>query len=250
MIMYKIAICDDHEHYIKIVKKLLIKQANFPDDVIFYEFSSGEKLLESMREDYNLIFLDIQMSGIDGNETAKLLRQQNSQAILVFCTGTQQPTTESFKVHPYRYILKDATHSNLKSELPDIIDEMVRKNDRIVLDLMFDGRITRVEIKDILYIMVEKYGSRVFLAQSSQEIETSLKTKEHIRSIYPKIAQYGFSYAHNSFLVNFKHVVNLEKNLLLLDDGTILNISKSKKKNFEKEFISYLKLNFANKRSS
>ena len=57
MIMYKIAICDDHEHYIKIVKKLLIKQANFPDDVIFYEFSSGEKLLESMREDYNLIFL-------------------------------------------------------------------------------------------------------------------------------------------------------------------------------------------------
>ena len=59
--------------------------------------------------------------------------------------------------------------------------------------------------------MVEKYGSRVFLAQSSQEIETSLKTKEHIRSIYPKIAQYGFSYAHNSFLVNFKHVVNLEK---------------------------------------
>ena len=98
------------DSYIKIVKKLLIKQANFPDDVIFYEFSSGEKLLESMRDDYNLIFLDIQMSGIDGNETAKLLRQQNSQAILVFCTGTQQPTTESFKVHPYSCLLYTSYH--------------------------------------------------------------------------------------------------------------------------------------------
>lgn len=243
--MYRIAICDNNTRYIKIIEKYLSKQKNCPHDICFYEFSSGEQLLENMTLDYNLIFLDMQLRGMDGHETAKALRAGNSHATLVFCSGSQLPTPESFKSAPFRYIIKSPDHSALINELPDILYEMIRKKKHPVLDLTFDGRINRVRVDDVLYIMVEKYGSRVFLDKNSQTCKNnnfspSLKTKEHIKTIYSQIHNMGFSFAHNSFLVNLQHIVKLDKNSIILDDETILSISRSKKKDFEQKFMQYI----------
>lgn len=119
--MYKIAICDDDKHYINIIR-LLIEKRMLCDTKI-YEYLSGEQLINNAEENHNLIFLDIQMDKMDGNEVAKLIRQKNESAVLVFCTGTQMPTPESFKVQPFRYILKSSDNRLLIDEIDEIINE-------------------------------------------------------------------------------------------------------------------------------
>ena len=43
-------------------------------------FTQGEELL-TQSTDFDMIFLDIQMEGIDGIETARLIRQKNKKLL-------------------------------------------------------------------------------------------------------------------------------------------------------------------------
>ena len=54
----------------------------------FYEFASGEELCTAcLRNSFDLIFLDIEMSGMNGMETVRQLRQLGVQSVLVFVTA-------------------------------------------------------------------------------------------------------------------------------------------------------------------
>ncbi|MFI3200976.1 MAG: response regulator, partial [Eubacteriales bacterium] len=65
--MFKIAICDDDKNYIENICTLLAT-THTPCEI--YTFSSGRELVESeLLFDFELIFLDIVMSDMDGIET-------------------------------------------------------------------------------------------------------------------------------------------------------------------------------------
>ena len=123
--MFKVAICDDDKNYRRIVKETVRRYSSNIGEIVFDEYSSGEELLADIYQMHNLLFLDIQMAEMDGNEAAKEFRTANKSAVLVFCTNYQEPTTESFKVQPYRYIMKDFSDRMLTEEMPDILNEMM-----------------------------------------------------------------------------------------------------------------------------
>ena len=75
--MFKIAICDDDKNYRRIVKETVSKYSSNIEGIAFYEYSSGEELLADTHQIHNLLFLDIQMAKMDGNETAKEFRYVN-----------------------------------------------------------------------------------------------------------------------------------------------------------------------------
>lgn len=70
--MYHIGICDDDPIFIKYIKRLFREVQR---EIEFYEYLSGEALIQDMqmRESYDLLILDMQLPGMDGNETAKSL---------------------------------------------------------------------------------------------------------------------------------------------------------------------------------
>jgi len=74
--MYRIAICDDDVRYAEYLEKLF-KYRLFltADDVMFYRYTSGEALINDLYKQipFNLLILDMQLGGKDGDETAKLL---------------------------------------------------------------------------------------------------------------------------------------------------------------------------------
>lgn len=77
--MYKIAICDDDKDYIKELKDIILESNEKRLVIEFYDFDCGEKMLHSEIDDMDVIFLDIQMEGMNGNETAVWLNQKGYQ---------------------------------------------------------------------------------------------------------------------------------------------------------------------------
>ena len=70
----KIAICDDEVVFQQELKDKLEKYYNSLD-VLIQGFTTGEALVKSFEKDrYDLIFLDIEMDGMDGFTTARLLK--------------------------------------------------------------------------------------------------------------------------------------------------------------------------------
>ncbi|MGL5353627.1 MAG: LytR/AlgR family response regulator transcription factor, partial [Clostridium sp.] len=70
--MIKIGICDDDKKIRNEIKKAIESYKNLEYTLNTYE--CGEMLLEDMKE-FDVIFLDIDMGGINGIETAKKIRK-------------------------------------------------------------------------------------------------------------------------------------------------------------------------------
>ena len=74
-------------------------------------------------DNYHLIFLDIEMEGLNGIETAKLLRNIDKNFILIFVTSFEQYALESFEVSPFRYLIKPVSIEKLREVLRDVLVE-------------------------------------------------------------------------------------------------------------------------------
>ena len=103
----RIAICDDEVSMVQILEEKIKKL--LPDAVIDKYLSGDELIVSDSKPD--ILFLDIQMPGMDGMETAKVLRQDNENMILIFVNNFREKYKErigeSYIIHPRNLIVKD-----------------------------------------------------------------------------------------------------------------------------------------------
>ncbi len=232
--MYNIAICDDDLAYIETIKEVIFNYCDFSNELLFYEYQTGNELLNCPVQ-VDVLFLDIQLPGLNGKEIARQFRKNNPQTILVFCTNHHYPTPDDFKVYPFRYVMKDLNNRILKREIPAILQKMKISTEIKYLNVTCDSKIIRIPISSILYIARSKRGSMVH----SYEKE-AIHCRENIKEIYIQVEKDGFEYAHNSYIVSLSNIVYLYKNVITLKDGTELNISRSKIHKFDNAFSIYL----------
>lgn len=76
--MFKIAICDDERHFRELIHRILEEYMGQTEMVYqIDEFQSGEELLCQGIElvKYQVVFLDVNMTGLNGIETARKIRK-------------------------------------------------------------------------------------------------------------------------------------------------------------------------------
>ena len=224
--MYKIAICDDDKNYREKIEKVIETEGILPkSEIRFYEYESGKELLKNADILHDLVFMDMRMPGLDGNKSVLKLREYNRAAILVFCSGYFEPTSDSINIgQPFRYIMKDLHDRSLKREIPAILSKVKLHCGDSSVTVTSAGRVIRIYTED-----VARQG----------EID-EMHCKESLGDLYERLAGRGFEYAHNSYIVNLAKVEGLEKNVALLQMGIQLNVSRSKKGQFADALIMFL----------
>ena len=90
----RIAICDDEKNIRELIGNKVVEQYS-EADIVF--FPSGEELLLSDKH-IDILFLDIQMSGKNGMETARELRKKEKGMILIFVTAMEEYVFQAFDV--------------------------------------------------------------------------------------------------------------------------------------------------------
>lgn len=81
--MFRAAICDYIKVHRSTIRALITKYA-CDEDIELYEYENGQKMLDNLARCFNLVFLDIQMLGVDGKETAKYLFKALPDAVFAF----------------------------------------------------------------------------------------------------------------------------------------------------------------------
>ena len=97
-----IAICNDEEIIREQIKELIEKEIMGICDRLY---ETGDALLVVGKQ-FDIVFLDIQMEGIGGIETAKMLRKRDENTILIFITDIREYVFEAFHVAAFHYLLK------------------------------------------------------------------------------------------------------------------------------------------------
>ena len=115
----KIMICDD-EIYIRDTLKQHLKEYYSSLDVLILSASSGEELLrlvEREQGDVFCIFLDIEMEGMDGLETARRLRAEYPALPILLLTSHTELALEGYEVQAFRFLAKPLRQEKLVEAL-------------------------------------------------------------------------------------------------------------------------------------
>ena len=144
----QIAICDDDQTFRNEIEDFLTEyKRKHLLCIDTFEFSTGRELLES-EESFDMVFLDYQMPGIDGLDTARKLRKRNNVCSIVFVTNYPDFVYDSFEVNPYRFFPKPVDKNKLNNLMNSFIAHQKSLAPIIVIN---DGERFVIESKTILY---------------------------------------------------------------------------------------------------
>ena len=237
--MFRIAICDDEEIFRKNIYEIIMKymdENGCPCEVD--EFASGKDFISlgiNMAK-YDIVFLDINMDEIDGLETAQKIRKVSSDIFIVFVTAFVNYAVQGYSVNAIRYILKN--NENMKDLIFECIDAIskVMKHTVKRKEFEFNEGIKNVPVELLLYVesklhklefyIMEEELNKYLLYGKLDEVEKELEDKAFLR-------------IHQSYLVNMKHIVGINRYEVLLNNGIRLKISKDRYKSVKEKFVSY-----------
>ncbi|MDU1455414.1 MAG: LytTR family DNA-binding domain-containing protein [Paeniclostridium sordellii] len=227
--MIYIAICDDKINIINKTKKLI--QDYDKEDIDIYVYESGEELINSDKE-FHIIFLDIDMKGLDGIETAKKLRKYDKKVKIIYVTNYTDYTYSAFSVHAFGYLVKPLN----KKELYNQLDEALSYTEEISNNLEFitsDG-VIRIDTNSIYYF---EYEQRKVIMKT---IDKNYILKKKISEIGKDIQDYGFEMPHKSFVVNLYNIKTIKGYDVHMMDGSVIPLSQKKSSQFRDSLNRYL----------
>lgn len=242
--MFEIALCDDDKGFINYIKGVFCSLGINNNNAIFYVYTSGESFLTEVENGMalDILVLDIQMYGIDGNEVAVKFRRLYPNTTLVFCSGIYQPSPEMIKVHPFRFILKQYSDEKMKSEFEEIVSYVKeRKKEPIICGYnSYDHY--QVQSDKVLYISIAKRGSIIHLCDGaiSGETVSTINCKKKVGELYELLKKYDFVYAHNSYIVNLRYIKSRRKEEIQLMNGETLSVARSRTKELREKMALYL----------
>ena len=148
-----IAIVDDLQNEIDNLTSILTDYTEANGlELSLSTFKSGEELLDGYEPyKFTVVFLDIYMDGITGVETAKKLRELDSNTLIIFLTTSTDHMGSAFAIHAYDYVEKPAEKKRIFRLMDDILKTRTNLYSKTV-DFMFDRRAHRIPVPDVVSI--------------------------------------------------------------------------------------------------
>lgn len=240
--MLRIAICDDQPQDIALIHQYLTKYQTIhtEHDLFIDSYLSAEELLKALRQqkEYELYFLDIIMPQRDGISLARQLRDKNITSLIVFLTASPEYSLEAFGVKAMQYLLKPVNEEDVFSVMDDACEMLGRMTARYLLVSLPEGKrqirfsaITYVECKNrILYFHLNT-GEVL----KTRNIRQSFEVEMHVL-----LEDYRFSRPHQSYIINMNYASRLMPTEIIMQDSSIIPISKKRVKEVRKEYLDFL----------
>ncbi|MGA3100756.1 MAG: LytTR family DNA-binding domain-containing protein [Terracidiphilus sp.] len=190
-----------------------------------------------------LLFLDIQMPGMDGFDVVGALAGQTEAPAprIIFTTAFDQYAVRAFEVNAVDYLLKPFTRERLHTAIQRVREQSAVQQPNAssgngtasVLNLYTNrivfksrGRILFLPVSDIRWIGAE--GNYVRLCTA---METHL-LRETMAHLQDRLDPRGFLRVHRSFIVNLKYVKEVRRetngdSVVILDNGQKVAMGRS-----------------------
>ena len=228
----RIAVCDDDETAVSFLRELI---ESYPKQKLNADgYSSGEDLLRTGNI-YDLIFLDIDMKGIDGIETARRIRIHDRKVKIVYVTSYKEYAGKAFSVHAFGYLLKPVKQEKIWKQIEDALlwQEDEAPEVKQVEFTAVEG-LVRLPVDMIYYF--EYQNRRIYMKAK----DTTYEMRGRISDIAGRMEEYGFSVPHKSFVVNLYHVKNIKGYEILMMNGEWIPLSQKQAVQFKEKLSLYL----------
>ncbi|MGN0353208.1 MAG: LytR/AlgR family response regulator transcription factor [Roseburia sp.] len=228
----RIAICDDEAVF---REQLKTKLENYYKslDVWIQSYASGEDFTYDLEKiQYDLVFLDIEMGGMDGFETAKRLKAQYPESTIIFLTSHTDLAMEGYEVQAFRFLAKPIVEEKLFAAL-QAFEERLHKVKKIAI--MENGTQKYIRCMEIRYIKSENVYLKVVTEREIYWVRKKLK------EILEELPSEMFVMVHRSYIINLEYVKCFNGTEIILEDETEIPVSKGKRDFFKQQMMRYMK---------
>lgn len=195
-------------------------------------FTDGLELAENYRPVFDIIFLDIQMPGLDGMAAAERVRSVDADVILVFITNMAQYAIRGYAVNAQDFLLKPVPYFAFQQELRRSLEKLDRRAASYLL-LPVEGGVRRIDVAHISYIESLKHRITVHTDEGDYSLSGTMKELEG------RLADKNFFRCNSGYLVNLARVTGVRDGCALVGQAA-LPISRPKKKAFMDALTDYV----------
>lgn len=235
--MINIAICDDNIEELETISSILsknIKDVGIPFKIS--SFSDGQDLIEhinSSKQNFDIIFLDIYMKFSNGIDIAREIRDFDKECKIIFITSSKEHAIDSYDVRAFHYILKPIEEEKFRNAIKLAIESLSKENKQVVI--MNKKGNYRILYKDILYAESKARVVNIYL-KSNEVISFYSKLEDFFQSLKDE----RFLRCHKSFIVNMDYVLKVENNYIFMYNNVIIPISSSNIAAIKEKYFNYL----------
>ena len=175
--MIKVAVCEDEKLLFNELEKCVKEYVAKNELGITVDwFPSAEEFLKCDVMQFDIVFMDIKMTGINGLEAARIIRERDNRIAIVFLTAFPDFALESYSVDASDYIVKPITMEKVDRALCKALGSIERKEQ--VLLIRFKGSVRKLFVMDIVYI--EAYRHKRYYHLSDGTTEEDIGTLKEI----------------------------------------------------------------------
>ena len=228
----EIAICDDEKNIREQIAELVEMQGA---GCRIRQFSTGKELLAEKRH-FDIIFLDIQMEGKNGIETARELRRYDERAVIIFVTVVKEYVFEAFDVSAFHYLLKPISGQKFAEVFASAKKQIEKQGGAREGSTLFIKKKNCsfvVKQREILYI--ESRANKVVIHTVREDIEAYYAMSKLAEEL-----DGSFYRCHRGYFVNMEHIAQYTSNAIELSNGEQVYMAKEKYHDFVKAYMRYL----------
>lgn len=233
--MLRAAICDNEKDMLDSLRKHIVleyKKRNI--EISVESFVSGTAFLKAYGESaFDVVFLDIDMPEISGFDIAESI---NENTLIVFVTTHDELVYSSLKFRPFRFIRKAYIESELPETLTAVNAEISKRNAGRKFPLKTKTGEVFLDAGNIEYIEIYGHWLRVSIFGGE-----ALECYGSLGALEEQLSALDFVRVHKSYLVNLRYIFSIEKTQIILDDKTMIPLSRYKAAEVKAKFKNYLR---------
>ena len=196
-------------------------------------FEDGAVIANGYQLGFDILFMDVEMPGLDGFATAEKIREVDPEVVLIFVTNMAQYAIRGYEVDALDYVLKPVNYYQFGTKLSRAIQRVQRrKGGQVVLQLA-GGGLQLLDTSEIFYLETRSRMLYYHTAKGEFAVRASLQSAEK------QLQQYHFVRCNQCYLVNLSYVRGVENDFALVQNDR-LEISRRQRNAFLTAVASYV----------
>lgn len=188
-------------------------------------FDNAVSFLENYRAIYDIVFLDIQMPGMNGMDAAEKLRKMDAAVPILFVTNMAQYAVKGYDVDAIGFVVKPLRYYDFYLRMRKAVN-IAKSREEKTLVLTGKQGIVRISVNDIYYVEVIGHSLYYHTKDDTITVSGSISAAEE------KLKMCEFLRCNNCYLVNPRAILYVQGHTITLLNKEQIQISHPRKKEF------------------
>ncbi len=209
--MINIGICDDNKSQREdIIKICSLYEKENKVEFSYMEFSSGELLL-ACTDEIDILFLDVELTGINGIQVMKEAENRNNIHKILFVSSHEKYVYDGYGSKSRGFISKPVDVFKVKNCLDKVLEEL---NKTKILEFETDRQKLLLKAEEVLLLTTAGNYVRLVCFNGEEHIIYG-----NMKNWNDKLSDYGIIRVHRSFMVNLRYIKKWGRTLTIKNDN-------------------------------